>query len=535
MCACVGWSVGPTPQDVWAGPDANELRLRVGELHNIQTAGLKRIAISQPTVIDVGIVSARQLLVKGLASGVSDLLIWDDQGQRKLLVTVEDPTLDQQLDQLKRLLNASEFNQLSVTREGSRLFVNGTVPSEDAQQRLDSILSAFPSVTNAASLRPGGGAANTLIELNVQVVEINRSRLDRLGIKWSETGTFTETVFPKVGPEKTTIGERLTPPFKFGALTRTALSNTIKALVHTGLARVLAEPRLVTRSGKSASSLVGGQVPILTSSTTGLSSGVVTTSIQFKDFGVSLNITPTVSDDEQLITTEIKAEVSSIDATNAINIGGVLVPGFKVRRTQTEIVTGTDESIFIAGLLQQEDTNDVDAVPGLGAVPVLGQLFKSSEFKSGETELVIAVTPHVRHPVIAASVPETPATSSSAADSTTAETPAAVETAAMNVTPPPQDDLFQYALQVRQQLARAMEQQPPLVNRQGHRQATLRLHLFADGSLGQVIVGQSSGDEQLDADLLGIAEQQAPYPPFPGTLSSADVWVEVPVTVEGAG
>lgn len=519
------------PSLLWSA-ETNELRLRLHELHTIRVEGLTRVAISQPTVIDVGIVSARQVLVKALAAGTSDLLLWDAEGQRKLMVVVEDPSVEQQLEQLQRLLGGSaDFARVTVTREGQHLLVMGTVPSEEAQQRLDTLLSTFPATTNVVTLQPEGETSRTLVELNVQIIEMNRSQLDKLGIKWSESQTLTETVFPRVGPTDMASGgmwQRAGPVFKFGSWTRSGLSNTLNLLVRNGLARVLAEPRLVTRSGKPASSFVGGQVPVLTTTSTGIASGVVTTNIEFKDFGVSLEMTPTLSADGRLITTQIKAEVSSIDATNAITISNVVVPGFKVRRTQTEILTGPDESIFIAGLLQEEDSKTVDAVPGLGTVPVLGRLFKSSEFKLGQTELVITVTPHLVHPTPAAEVATAGASAAVAAASTAvADTSATVSDAPVAT----QDVLFQYALQVREQLARAIRQQPPFTSDRQARQVTLRLHLFADGSLGQVLIGQSSGDEQLDAETLLVAEQEAPYPSFPPSLSNADVWIEAPVVV----
>ena len=496
----------------------DDLQLRVGEMRTLAVEGLERVAISQPTVIDIGIVSQDQVLVKALAAGTSDLLIWDQHGQRKLSVLVEDPTIDEQLEQLQHLLNTPDFRGVTVSREGRHLFVGGTLPSTGAQQRLESILSAFPDVTNATTLK-SEQESNTLIEMDVQVVEVNRTNLEKLGIKWSEAQTFTETVYPRVGPEGASFAGRIKPAFKFGALQRlgsgsttAGLSGIMNALVRNGLGRVLAQPRLVTRSGKAATSFVGGQVPILTTTTTGLSSGAVSSTIEFKDFGVSLTITPTLSDDEQIITTNMQAEVSSIDSSTAITISGVTVPGFKVRRAQTEIATAPEETIFIAGLVQQEESSSVDAVPGLGAVPVLGRLFKSPEFKSGQTELVITVTPHLTRQA---------AVATAAAQEATATPPTA------------QDDVLAYALQVRQQLAQVMESQPITATQPGRHQATLRLHLFADGSLGQVVIGQPSGDEQLDADLMAIAEQEAPYPPFPSTLRSADLWVEVPVEIEG--
>ncbi len=173
-----------------------------------------------------------------------------------------------------------------------------------------------------------------------------------------------------------------------GDLTWTAL---IDAMKERGLVKVLAEPTLITLSGKKANFLAGGEFPYVTVEDND-------TEVQFKSFGVSLNFTPTVLGNGR-INMDVTPEVSDLDFTNAVYVDGYFVPGLNTRRVSTTVELADGQSFVIAGLLREDVREAIKKIPLLGDIPVLGVLFSSSQFQKSETELVIIVTPHLVKPV----------------------------------------------------------------------------------------------------------------------------------------
>jgi pilus assembly protein CpaC len=178
----------------------------------------------------------------------------------------------------------------------------------------------------------------------------------------------------------------------FGALE--ALEVFLDLLDEQGLSKILAEPTLVARSGESASFLVGGEVPIPVAQ--GGAFGSIT--VEYKDFGVGLSFTPTVLSPDR-IHLAVNPEVSRADFTFGIEVGGTLVPGFATRRAATSVELADGQSFMIAGLLNEEIREIAGQYPMLGSVPILGSLFRSTQFLKDETELVIIVTPTLVKPL----------------------------------------------------------------------------------------------------------------------------------------
>jgi pilus assembly protein CpaC len=172
----------------------------------------------------------------------------------------------------------------------------------------------------------------------------------------------------------------------------TAIDVQIDALEEKGVIRTLAEPNLVSMSGESASFLAGGEFPIPVN---GQGDAIT---ITYRQFGVGLAFTPTVLDDG-IINLKVSPEVSQLDPTNSVNVGGVQVPSLRIRRADTTVELRNDQSFAIAGLLQNTQTDNSVQVPWLGDIPVIGTLFRSTRFRNNETELVIIVTPRLVQPV----------------------------------------------------------------------------------------------------------------------------------------
>jgi pilus assembly protein CpaC len=165
----------------------------------------------------------------------------------------------------------------------------------------------------------------------------------------------------------------------------------VDALNQEGLLTVLAEPNLVALSGQTASFLAGGEFPIPVSQTNGA------ISVEFKQFGVKLDFTPTVLNDHR-ISLKVRPEVSQIDTSVSVTTGGITVPGLSVRRADTTVELGSGQSFAIGGLLQSNTQDIISQVPGMGSIPILGKLFSSTNYQNNKTELVIMVTPYLVEP-----------------------------------------------------------------------------------------------------------------------------------------
>lgn len=489
--------------------DSLTITLEAGRIQSVAAEDVIRVAIGNPQIADVSVVSTNELLLQAKTAGSTNLIIWDRAGQRVLPVEVLDKAPETTEQQLGRLLSQTNFPGVEVRREDRKIFVVGTIERQEDMDRLEQVLSSFPDTANLVELKlPAVPQEITppLVGLSVQVVELNRSDLERLGVNWSNSIAFTE-------PSVTDLTWR-DSLMKFGtSLTRSSFSATLNALVQQNRARLLAEPKLVTASGKEASSFVGLEVPILAASSTGTGTGTVTANVEFKQTGVTLKMTPVVQQGGK-ITTKLEAEVSGIDTASGLTVpvgsSTVLVPGFKVRKAHTEVTTESGESIVIAGLLESEDNESASQVPGLGSIPVFGRLFRSPEIKATQRELVITVTPELLR-------------DSQSNTERRLALEQAVTTAGID------DPKLRYALLVQERIARAI--QYPSREHQLNLSGTvkLRLRLFSDGSLGEITVSQSSGIQALDSEALHAAKTQAPYPTFPSQLAERELWLEVPV------
>jgi pilus assembly protein CpaC len=263
--------------------------------------------------------------------------------------------------------------------------------------------------------------------LDVRFAEVNRSALQNLGLSWGILGGKTQAVIgngASLTSGKTTITTVTNPdgsvstttepgaPIQrlgsivnsFGIISRTFrafganFDVTLDALESKGALTTLAEPTLVALSGETASFLAGGEFPIPVSQSSGGNGGNSAITVQFKQFGVSLAFTPTVLADG-VINMVVAPEVSSIDPSASVVINNLTIPGLQTRRAKTTLEIRDGESFAMAGLIRKDFQDTVRQVPLLGSIPIIGALFRSTNFQHDETELVIIVTPHLVQPV----------------------------------------------------------------------------------------------------------------------------------------
>ncbi|MBI4354715.1 MAG: TonB family protein [Candidatus Omnitrophica bacterium] len=505
------------------------IRLERGAIHPFSVKGVQRIAVGDPAIADVTVLSPADVLIQAKAPGTTNLLVWDERGQTTVNLEVlerasEAPELVAQ--QLRNLIGALNLTKVTVRQESTKLFLVGEVDRQDELDRLEQMLSAFEGVTNLVRLSSAAAdqiLPTDLVRLDVQIIEISSKDLEKLGVKWSESAKLTE-------PEATdqTFDKAIT---RFGtSLTRASLSATLNALVTRNRARTLAEPKLVTTSGKEASSFVGVEVPIITATSFGTDTSTVSASIEFRETGVLLKMTPHVKKREEeptQITTVVTAELSDIDSSVALSVPvgsqTATVPGFKVRKANTEVTTLSGESIVIAGLLRFDDTENVDQVPAFGSLPVLGRLFRSPEMKYERREIVIVVTPQVVGEEAAGlpQVAEEPAQRSEHLEE-------AMDVAQVAVRPSVSDPVLRYAAMIQERIAKAIEY-PELERTTASTQLKLKVHLFRDGTLGRALVSESSGVDAFDAAAIRAAEARSPYPEFPADIPQEDLWLELPI------
>jgi pilus assembly protein CpaC len=208
--------------------------------------------------------------------------------------------------------------------------------------------------------------AETTILIKAKLIEVRKSALRDIGVDWADVAA---------GPVFSTDD---------GVEMTSSLDSVIHLLMSSGDARLLAEPTLTCISGGQADFVVGGEVPIPVQNQDGA------LNVVFKQFGILLNVEPRAND-AGLIRTKVGVEVSSVDKANSV-LG---IPGFATRKTNTEMNVHSGEPMVVAGLFSADDAKNVTKVPGLGALPVIGELFKSRQFRRGETELVVLVTPEI--------------------------------------------------------------------------------------------------------------------------------------------
>ncbi|MEI9416565.1 type II and III secretion system protein family protein [Mesorhizobium sp. Cs1321R2N1] len=365
------------------------IKVAKGKPKTIMTsAAFYQIVIGDPEIANVNPLTDKSFYVLGNNLGTTGIALFDEKKQLVGTVDIE-VTLD--TDQLASTIRASVPDaKIKVGSANGRVVLSGEADDAVAAEKANKIATRFSGneeVINSVNI-----SSSQQVQLNVRFVEINRQAGQDLGAKYSANFAYG------FGGRDVSLDPGSVPAAGTGEIIGRLLSNgvsidiAIKALEERGLARRLAEPNLIARSGETASFLAGGEFPIPVSEDNGK------ISVSYKKYGVSLDFTPTVLKDG-LVSLDIAPEVSSIDASASYNIGNISVPGFIVRRAKTSVDLKNGQSFMIAGLLQSQNDVTTSRIPGLGKMPVLGSLFSSKSYQRRETDLVIIVTPYLVKPV----------------------------------------------------------------------------------------------------------------------------------------
>lgn len=391
-----------------AGSVGKTIKIAKGKPKTIRvTQGFSELVVGDPEVANITPLTDQSFYVLGHKLGTTGIAMFDEN--KKLIGSVDiEVTYDTQ--QLNNALkqNIPDSN-IKATSANGQVILSGAANDKVSAEKAKSIAKQFNEgneVIDSVNV-----TSSQQVQLDVRFIEMNRQTVTNLGIKGGvnfvkgiggATAAFAEgsDIFKqaKAGTGQV-VGQLLA-----GGL---SIDATIDALETRGLARRLAEPNLVARSGQKASFLAGGEFPIPVSS----DNGKVT--VEFKKYGVSLEFTPTVLADG-LISLDITPEVSAIDKSNSYNIGDISIPGFIVRRAETSVDLKSGQSFMIAGLLQTFNDVNIERTPGIGKAPIIGSLFSSKSYQKRETDLVIIVTPHLVRPIDPSKKIATPLDSTSA-------------------------------------------------------------------------------------------------------------------------
>ncbi|MCE9672465.1 pilus assembly protein N-terminal domain-containing protein [Myxococcus stipitatus] len=445
--AMVGTLVALVASGSALAQDGTSVSLGVGAQKVLTIPGLSKVALGDPSIAEVKTLGSGQLLITGQAEGKTTLLVWKSTGQRvsyTVAVRKQDP--NEVISEIKRLLG--EIEGVSVRMVGDRIYLDGQAYTTQDADRIEQVVSLYPNVKSFVKIAPNAkklvaqnlnaafqkaGLKNVqanvvgatiflegsvesqqdlqkaelitkaigekvenllvvgikrMILSEVQFVEIRRNSRDRYGIRYplditgsaSAAATITQELFPGTfGQGGANLGLTAGGDFSIGFQG------------NDGYGRLLAQPKLVCASGEKAEFLAGGEVPI----------PLITNnqfSIEYKKYGVILNLRPT-ADRNGNIQTEIEAEASEIDTSVAVSIGGSsTVPGFRTRKVKTNVTVRHGETIVLSGVFSHDEQKAVSKIPGLGHIPIVGELFKSRGFDSTKRELVIFVTPRIVNP-----------------------------------------------------------------------------------------------------------------------------------------
>jgi pilus assembly protein CpaC len=377
---------------------AAPLRVMVGKSLLINTSErLKRISVTDPAVADALVVTPTQVLVHGRTPGEVSLLIWDELERSRSFDLRVDVDVTAAAEEIHRIF---PDERITVTPSRNAMVLNGHVSTEDVSKRASLIGEAYSkNVVNVLTFGPVG-AQEVLLE--VKFAEVDRNAISQLGINVLSTGAgniIGNVSTGQFGSQPTGLTQS-----NGGSTTTTAtvtdllnlflfspeihLGATIKALQSKNLLQILAEPNLIAVNGKEASFLAGGEFPFPVVQP---ANGINTVTIQFKQFGVQLKFTPVITP-AGLIHLHVAPRVSTLDFSNGITIGGTSIPALSTREAETEFELQDGQSFVIAGLMDNRVTKLVDKIPGLGDVPVLGSLFRSTSYQRNNSELVVLVT-----------------------------------------------------------------------------------------------------------------------------------------------
>jgi len=375
---------------------------------------LERFSVSNPDVAEAVLVASNQVVINGKAFGQINLIAWEKNSTHFMIFDVYVRTNLSLIDSQIRALFPKDDIRLS--QANGSVVLSGTVHDPKVAQQADAVIQAAGFKTVNMLESPVQNSVQ--VQLQVRVAEVNRNRMRDLGAGYAYQSQPGAGGFIGSGGSPYTVGA-VDQGKILGSVAGSALNlfvmggnafTFIRALQEQGALRALAEPNLIAMNGQEASFLAGGEFPVPVVQTNGGGNSAAVT-IVFKEYGVRLNFKPTILDEDH-IRLELEPEVSTLDFVNGVKLNGFTIPALRTRRAKTGIELRDGQSFALAGLLDNSESQTLSKVPGLGNLPVIGNLFKSKSFQKNESELMFIVTTQIVHPVNRDDVPAMPAVES---------------------------------------------------------------------------------------------------------------------------
>lgn len=366
-------------------------------------ADVRDVLVSNPAVADAVVRTARRVFVIGMAAGDTNIFLFDGADRQ---IAVLNLTIQRDVTGIQATLaDLMPGARIGVEPVNDGVILRGVVESAAQAQTAVDVATRFVGeasrVVNALQI-----AGGEQVQLRVTIAEVQRTALRQLGVNIGDfTGATAQPVTAGIGAA--TLSALTSNPFSLSGqaisnsvlnITSNGISAQIRALEQDGIVRTLAEPNLTAVSGEAASFLAGGEFPVPISRD---SQGNVI--VEYKPFGVGLGFTPIVLAGDR-ISLQIETEVSELTAEGAFTLrsdngNDLSIPGLRVRRASTMVELPSGGSIVMAGLIDQRLAQNIDGIPGLMSLPIIGQLFRSSDFQRSQTELAIFITPYLTQAV----------------------------------------------------------------------------------------------------------------------------------------
>jgi pilus assembly protein CpaC len=371
---------------------------------------IERVSVGFGDIAEATATGPRELVLNGRTPGVTSMIVWEEGGARRIFdirVVASHFLADSRVEAIKRQIEQELPGQnVNLAFENETVFLRGTVSDITSADRAVSIASTLGKTVNL--LYVDVPPPEPQILLRVKFASVDRNISTQLGLNIISTGAGNSVgsvgteqfsppalAIPAGAPVSVTIADALNlflvrPDLNLGA--------TIKALEVKGFLQILAEPNMLTETGKPASFLAGGEFPF--PSVSASSGGAPVVSIQFREFGVRLTFVPTITP-RGTIHLQVAPEVSALDFTNGLSVSGFNVPALTTRKLSTQVELSAGQSFAIGGLLDNRATDTFEKIPFIGDIPVLGKLFQSKSVSRTNTELIVIVTPELVRPIAA--------------------------------------------------------------------------------------------------------------------------------------
>ncbi|MGI0154117.1 MULTISPECIES: type II and III secretion system protein family protein [Idiomarina] len=345
--------------------NTSKIELQPGAMEVLKLAQATDVIIGNEAVAKVRLIGTTQLVINAQAEGSTEIIVVAANGShQRYQIEVKAAPSPRIVTDIAWLLQ--RFPQLQFTEQAGVGFLTGQLDS-DAEATVTEFAKQYPNLVNRVSYLPE--ASLPMVELHVRIAEVKRQYARHLGVRWPQQ---------LAGPTLSSTAARIiSMPVE--------MASSIDLLERDGHAKILAEPKLVARSGGEAEVLVGGEFPIPQVLADGQQD------VQFREYGVSLKMAPLVMPNGD-IETAVHAEISTIDSATMVNG----VPGILTRKVTSQVVGEPGAPIVLSGLINHEQSQQADQFPWLHEVPILGGLFSSQQFRNAETELVVIVTAHMR-------------------------------------------------------------------------------------------------------------------------------------------